>query len=191
MRAPQITRLNTSRPSSSVPIRCSRLGGWSNWLAFIPSGSCGERYGAKMATTITTARMIAPATVSSLWARRRQVSPRRTRRTVGAATVPEAARACAWASAIVDPRIEVGVQDVHDQVHQDERGRHEQHPGLYDRIIAITDRVKDERPDTRQGEDPLDDDRAAEQIPDLHAGHCDDRDQGVSKRMLVDDRPLN
>ena len=84
--------------------------------------------------------------------------------------------------------VEVGVQHVDDQVHQHEARRDEQHAGLDDRVVALHDPVQDQRPDARQREDLLDDDRAAEQVADLDAGDRDDGDQGVAQRVAVDDR---
>ena len=58
-----MTRLRTSRPSSSVPKRCALDGdcdGGKIWA----SGSCGAMYGAKIATITHPTAMTAPTTAS-------------------------------------------------------------------------------------------------------------------------------
>ena len=52
MRAPQTTREKMSRPSSSVPIQCSALGGSRRAPRFWPTGDSGAIHGAKAAVRI-------------------------------------------------------------------------------------------------------------------------------------------
>src|SRR5438309_9989600 len=60
--APQITRLSTSRPNSSVPIRCARLGGCRSTRKSCLIGLYGLTWPAKTAAAMTTSNTIVPAT---------------------------------------------------------------------------------------------------------------------------------
>src|SRR3546814_10283479 len=64
-RAPQIMREKTSRPISSVPMRCSRDGALRNADQLVADGSSIGSIGASSAITTTHATMAEPA--SALW----------------------------------------------------------------------------------------------------------------------------
>ena len=66
MRAPKTTRLQMSRPSSSVPIQFSALGGISRIDRFWPVAECVAIHGANSAMTISASTMTAPTTASGL-----------------------------------------------------------------------------------------------------------------------------
>src|SRR6187431_2763059 len=75
-------------------------------------------------------------------------------------------------SAHPDPRIEVRVRDVDDEVHEDEDEGHEEDPALEDGVVAVLDRACEPRPHPGDGEDRLREDRPREQEARLQA---DDR----------------
>src|SRR3989441_2702508 len=87
-----------------------------------------------------------------------------------------------------DPRVEVGVEQVHDQVDEHERGREEKDRRLHHRVVAVVDRLNRQAADARPGEDRLGDDRAAEQRAKLDPDDGHDRDRGVLERVLPNDR---
>ena len=55
--------------------------------------------------------------------------------------------------------------------------------GLHDREVALEDRVDHQLADARQGEDLLDDERAADEVGDVDAEHRDGRDDRVPQRV--------
>ena len=63
-RAPWISRLNTSRPIMSAPIRYTGPGAASDALALVLKGSSGATAEAKIAASTNTIMMIPPATPS-------------------------------------------------------------------------------------------------------------------------------
>ncbi len=64
MRRPYMTRLNTSRPNTSEPKGCARLGAPITPITSIASGSCGAMIGAATAISASTASIPAPARVN-------------------------------------------------------------------------------------------------------------------------------
>src|SRR4051812_12683393 len=56
---------------------------------------------------------------------------------------------------VLDARIELHEQDVQRQVNQGENRGDEQHRGAQDWIVALPDRLDDQEPDARPGEDGL------------------------------------
>src|SRR5262249_23564738 len=69
---------------------------------------------------------------------------------------------------IADPGVEVEVDEVHGEVHEDEAGGHEQDDPLDHAVVSLLDRGQRESADPRPAEDLLDDDAAAEERADLH-----------------------
>src|SRR5688500_2523305 len=126
-----MTRDSWSRPSSSVPNQCSIDG-----LAVVSVrswnlGSCGAISGAKIARTNTIATIRSPTTASLLRKKRRRMSPNwvwpRIPYAAAATSSPAgAASSMTWALSLTwslqpDAGVEVGVGQVDDQVHDDER----------------------------------------------------------------------
>src|ERR1044072_2235257 len=72
-------------------------------------------------------------------------------------------------TAMADPRIEHGVEQVDDEVHQYEARGHEQHDALQDDEVAGVDGADQEPADARQGEDGLYDQGTADQAADVDA----------------------
>src|SRR6266536_1448155 len=134
-------RLSTSRPKRSVPSGCwdvprsIQTGGMSFALMSPSVGLCGARIGAKTAHS-TSASRTAPAN--------------RGRGGLRAGTA--------------DPRIQVAVEHVDEEVAAEiERAQHE-HARLHDRIVARGDRLEDQPPEPRPREHGLGDDGAAEEL---------------------------
>src|SRR5215470_2966199 len=124
--APWRTRLNTSRPNSSVPRKFVVLGGLRRWAGFSRRGSCVEMTPASSAARMTTARIAAPTAMFRFRAAyRRQVGR------AGGAAVRTAAP-----SAIADPRVDEDVEHVDREIDQYVRGCGDQDHALHDRIVA-------------------------------------------------------
>src|SRR5207249_4193115 len=161
IRLPQMIRLSTSRPKRSVPSVCSRSPrsihtGGMDFCVMSPSvGLWGARYGANTAVKTSAAR-----------------------------TMPGNHGSESLGTGTPDPRIEVAVQHVHEEVaRQVERAQHE-HAGLHDRIVARGDRLEDQSSEARPGEHGLGDDGAAEELHEQHDGEGDDRQQRVLQSVL-------
>ena len=64
---PQMTRLSTSRPISSVPNQCSAEGGLRSAPQLVAMGSCGAIQAANTASTMKASTMHAPTIALRLW----------------------------------------------------------------------------------------------------------------------------
>src|SRR5438105_896277 len=139
-----MTRLRTSRPNSSVPIRCARLGGCRSTRKSCLVGLYGLIWPAKNAEAITRIKTSAPATPVRERRKRRRAAPQGVveRRTDAAL----AARP-GWAgrlsgsdetatSGVANARIERGVQHVYQQIDRDDENSDDQHRPLNDRVVA-------------------------------------------------------
>src|ERR671932_281833 len=126
--APQITRLSTSRPNSSVPIGWARLGGCRSTRKSCLIGLYGLTWPAKSAAPMTTSNTTAPAT---------PVFERRKRRRAAVHGVIDGRRPAVdgprsgWAgrlsgsdetatSGVADARVQRRVQHVDNQVNRDD-----------------------------------------------------------------------
>jgi hypothetical protein len=79
------------------------------------------------------------------------------------------------------------VDDVGEQVDQDdEEGEHERRP-LDDRVVACRHRVHEEPADARNGEDVLDQNRAADQEREIDAEDDDERNDRVAEDVPAQD----
>src|SRR6266545_203855 len=86
----------------------------------------------------------------------------------------------AWGpSSKPNPRVEVGVEHVYDQIGAHEGGREGDDCRLHHRVVAVVDGVDRQAADARPGEDRLGDDRASEQRAQLDPDDGHDRDRGV------------
>src|SRR5438876_11849593 len=72
--------------------------------------------------------------------------------------------------AMADPGVEDGVEQIDDEVHDDEAGGDQQHHPLQDDEIARGNRADQEPADSRQREDCLDNESAADQPADIDSG---------------------
>src|SRR5919197_751208 len=156
-RAPKISRESTSRPTWSVPSRCSLLppcchaGGRKRSPSNPTCGSCGAMKSAKIASTASAVRMMMGnhGRFSRLNDARRQ------------ATVSVAARL----AFIADPWIDHGVQKVHREIDDHDHDAAENHRRLDHRKIAEGDALVEQPTDAGPGEHGLDHDG------DIHHEH--------------------
>src|SRR5437867_2490811 len=167
IRLPQMIRLSTSRPKRSVPSGCSRSPrsihtGGIDFCVMSPSvGLWGARYGANTAVKTSAAR-----------------------------TIPGNHGSESLGTGTPDPRVEVGVQHVHEEVaRQVERAQHE-HAGLHDRIVARGDRLEDQSSEARPGEHGLGHDGAAEKLHDQHEPEPERR-HGLPEHREHSRRPVH
>src|SRR5690554_2728954 len=165
-RAPYTTRLKTERPNSSVPNQCSAEGGCRRARRFCLAGGASAMTGARTATSTSASTSTRPNTAMRF---------RKKRRTAGERRKPVRTSGTARASAIADPRVEQGIGEVHQQVHDDEDHGDEQHGALHQRGVLRADGVHYQPPDAGPGEDRLRENGAAQQAAELQA---DDRDYG-------------
>ena len=191
MRAPKSTRLKTSRPSSSVPSGYVALGAdelvsrelliggvWGqHWCK--DGGQHQEQHDQPACyhhLVLQRAWQAAPACPTGGSQRIYRERRGRERLTHGLAH-PE-------------PWIEVGVQDVDDQVDQHENEGHQQHHRLQNRVVALIHRqqartsrcLADRRPPQSEG--------AAKDVAHLHAGDRDHRDERILEHVRArDGRP--
>src|SRR3954453_17975761 len=161
IRAPWISRASSSRPSPSVPSQCDILGAARRSSMSMSKGPCDSRTPAKIDT-------IATVTIQPT-ASQNKTPARRLRRT-GLATVSISNSSVALA----DPRIEHGIEQVDDEIHDHEACGHEQHHALQDDEIPVIERAHQQAADSRQSEDGFDDQRAADQPTDIDAGDGDE-----------------
>src|SRR5574340_711899 len=102
-------------------------------------------YGASTAPTTKMAMQTSPTRAGPFRRRRCQASPQRPRLARGAArTTIVGSRAVI--SGVPDPRIEEGVADVDDQVHEEEDRGEDQDRRLDDHVVVVLDGGHDPRP---------------------------------------------
>src|SRR5262245_60794301 len=123
-----MTRLSTSRPKRSVPSGCSQVprsvhaGAISFCVMSAAIRSRGARTGARTAVSASAVR-----------------------------TEPANQGNC-LRGAMADPRVEITVEKVHEQVADQVEGAEYQHAGLHDGIVTRRDALEDQAPETRPGE---------------------------------------
>src|SRR5215212_9310157 len=172
--APNSRRLRMSRPSSSVPSQYILDGPWSWLIKLWRVGLYGAMNGPITASTMKISVMTRPKTAVRLCrSRRHQSGPAR--------------RAAVSGSAVLDARVKVDIQQVHEQVRDDEDRGQDQDAGLDDLEVTEVDRFHDQATHTRPGEHGLRDDRAAEHPAELQADDRDRRDGGVLEGMPQND----
>ena len=76
------------------------------------------------------------------------------------------ASALAWRTRVVEHTVE----ELDEEVHRDEEDDHDEEGGLHGEVLAGEHATDDEAAEPRDGEDPLDDDRAADEGADVQAG---------------------
>src|SRR2546428_9048656 len=111
MRDPYRVRVNRSRPKTSVPKRWCRLGGCSRSSGCIVRGSYPVSSGAPTAARIRTSRIIPPSTAPRERASRVRTSRHGERRGTEWGAGP--------ASLETGAGSEVGIADIHQQIHHD------------------------------------------------------------------------
>src|SRR6267142_4892053 len=151
-----MTRLSTSRPKRSVPSGCApsppsiQIGGISFWVMSPSVGLCGARDDEKLAASTSRTRTD-PANH-------------------GSSRLPPG---------MADPRIEIAVEKVHQEITGEVEAAQHEHAGLHDRVVARGDRLEDEPAETRPGEDGLGGRRAAQELHEEHDRKGHDRQQRV------------
>src|SRR4249920_1024694 len=66
-------------------------------------------------------------------------------------------------SLVMNPRIEIGVKQIDQQVHENKSERYQQHQGLGHGVIAVGDRLDEQHADAVQVKHLLGDDQSADQ----------------------------
>src|SRR5262245_12743929 len=171
-------RARMSRPRWSVPSTCVRPwgscqpGSRSRWPMSCARGSNGEITGARTAVSTTTATTAIPNSAVRRRIRRRSSTiPSRSFKGRGgarAATDSDATEGeVTGTSSDSDPRIEIRVDDVHQEIDDDEGAREDEYRGLHDGVVAVEDGLHGQAADARPGKDRLGDHRAPEQRAEL------------------------
>src|SRR5437870_10985101 len=140
-RAPQTTRLNTSRPNSSVPMRCAGLGASRSMRKSWWIGSYGLTCPAKIARRMKSTRRPAPNSPVPERRKRRRAAAHcdgavRPRPSTGDRIAVALAPAT---SAVPDARIEHRVHEIDDEADERDEERDDDDRPLHDRVIARRD----------------------------------------------------
>src|SRR5215813_10805234 len=178
IRAPYRTRESTSRPSSSVPSQCSALGPCSRSTTRPRRGSYGASRGASTASSTKRPTITPPLMAARLFTIRRRASLQKP---------GERLRVTRTSSAVADAGVEVGIGDVGEEIDEHEGRGDDQERTLHDGIVAREDAFDDQAADSRQREDRLGEDGAAEVVAEFEAEDGEDRDHGVAEGVAVDD----
>src|SRR3954468_13762167 len=151
MRAPWISRETSSRPSPSVPSQCAA----ENAARRV---SMSMVVGSGIGSTVAKSARAKTRTIQTVAAQ--NSTPRRLPFFAGAETASSARSSSSVA--MTDPRVEHGIEQVDDEVHDDEACCYQQHHALQDDEIAGKDRADQEPADAGKRKDCLDDQRAAD-----------------------------
>src|ERR1035437_489208 len=186
IRAPYRTRLNSSRPSRSVPMRWARSGPCLLRARFPTAGSYGAMIGASTAPSTKMAMKTSPRIAGPFRNNRWNASRHSPLLARGAArttadVVPEAI------SGIPDPRIEEGIAAVLDPVHHGVNRWEDEGQRLNHDVVVVLDRGHHPRADAGPVEDGLGQDRAATERAHLQSDDGDHRQPGVAHDMAVVD----
>ena len=142
IRLPAITRLNTSRPRLSVPMRWVSDGAWNLSGTMILNGSKGVIHGLKSPQKTTISTRTSPISPIGSPLRRRQRSERRAGVSAGGES-----------ESCTDTGIEPGHEKIGDRHGQSEEGDGGQNASLNDREIPHVGRIDDQLADARPCED--------------------------------------
>src|SRR5439155_10856917 len=194
-RAPKISRDRTSRPSWSVPSRnwvlppFTQNGGLNRAVRLPISGLCGASWLAKTATKAIPTRITSGIIGTSPSRAARRTEKR------GASGVCDGSGMTSagmlMASALQpDARIDHGVQDVDEQVHDHDHEAAQDHDALDDWEVAEGDALVQEPPDARPGEHRLHHHGDIDHDDEVDAGQREHRDQRVFESVLGDHQGL-
>src|SRR5438552_7211437 len=167
-----------SRPSESVPSQCAAEGGIRREPRSCRSGSYGAITGAKSAQNANTAISASATTFSGLarmGARAASLRPR-----TGSAIV----------LAMLRPRVEPEVGDVHNEVGERVHDRSQQRHTKDRRKIQRDGRRGRITPKARPAEDGLSQHRARKKAAEGQTEDGHSRDEGVTKSVAQDNEPL-
>src|SRR5216683_5392038 len=170
-----MTRESVSRPTWSVPKNACASGGLFIRRKFVLSGSAGAIHGAAIAIATMSAPTRPPAAERGLRQTKRANSPAMDR----------------WpGSGITDARVEPGVAQIDQEVHQHEDDRVEQDEVLDHDDVALDERNDEGATQARDSEGLLDCNRAPEHEAEEYTGDRDDRQERVGQGVAQDDTPL-
>src|SRR2546422_362263 len=88
---------------------------------------------------------------------------------------------------MADPRVQIAIQQVHEEIPGEVEGTQHQDPGLHDRIVARGDAFEEQSSQARPGEYGLGNHRASQELHEEHDGEGDDRQQRVLQAVLPQD----
>src|SRR6266568_8722007 len=187
--APRRSWAKPSWPRSPVPSGCCRDGASDS--AFV-SGTpylyfqsrCPSRDTSRISTNTTmliTASLCAKnrRTMSWVWVRALTVNSRSGPAPIaaGRSGVTRRSSAVVTMSRPPDPRVEVGVQDVRDQVEHDDRDGRDHQPGEHHVDVPVVRGGDQQLAHAVPAEDRLGDHRTADDQPDVDRNDGDERDQ--------------
>src|SRR4030095_16986286 len=174
-----MTRESVSRPTWSVPNQNCASGASFMWRKLVLSGSWGAIHGAVMAITMMSRPTIPPAAHTVL-RRANPASSWRIERSVDAIT----------GSGIADARIEPGVAQIDEEVHEDEDHRVEEHEILHHDDVPLDQGGDEGAAEAGDAERLLHRHRAAQHEAQEHTGDGDDGQERVGQGVAQDHRPL-
>src|SRR5262249_9137492 len=177
MRLPWRTRLQMSRPNSSVPRMWVALGGLSREAGESRVGLYDESTPASSAAATKTRRMSAPAITLRLPRSRRSQRGR----VEGAAAGAAGTRTSTVASVIPDARVDERVEEIHAEVDEHVGGGGNEDHALHHGIVTPENGRDDEPPQAGDVEDDLGDDGAADQHGGGDADHGDHGHERVAE----------
>src|SRR5690554_3433443 len=90
------------------------------------------------------------------------------------------------ASAVLHTRIDPGIRQVHNKIHEDKYGRYDQDDALDQRVITLVDGADGKATQAGNGEHLLDHHHAGEHVTKLHPDDRHHRDEGVAQGMPVE-----
>src|SRR5229473_899478 len=194
-RAPKIRRDSTSRPSWSVPSRYSVLppftqnGGLNRAVRLPISGLCGASWLAKTATRAMLTRITKGMIGTSPSRAARRAEKRGAPGVCDGSGMTSAGML--MASALQpDARIDHGVQDVDEQVHDDDHEAAQDHDALDDWEVAEGDALVQQPPDARPGEHRLYHHGDIDHDDEVDARQRQHRNEGVLEGVLGDHQGL-
>src|SRR6218665_267195 len=194
-RAPMISRVSMSRPSSSLPSGKPAVPiGLSRWSIDDWYGSAGASHGPNSASSNSSnTTLAAPTATGPRRGRRRSRTVAQGPRWRGAgkagaapAVAGRVGMVCmmgmAWrraASGTRDARVEQRLQHIDQQIEHDEEQRQHQDRSLQQRQVALEDGAVEQQAGAWPREHRLDQDRAAQQVTQLQAEHRQRRGRRV------------
>src|SRR5262245_27844409 len=165
-REPHGSRVKMSRPKLSVPNRCVDDGGSRLLARSVLTGSKGVKTGAARAAATTSPTMSRP-----IHAERGRASRR------GASRPAEATGTAPAMSVVADTRVEEGVGEVGQQVHQDHEDREHEGQSLHHRIVTTECGLDEQKPRPGDGVHRFRYDGSTHQEPEIDPQDGDGRDE--------------
>src|SRR6266851_618392 len=194
-RAPKISRDSTSRPSWSVPSRywvlppVAQSGGLKRAVRLPISGLCGASWLANTATRAMPTR-ITKGIIGTSPSRSARMAVKRGARGARDGSTMTSAGVLMASALQPDARIDHGIQDVDEQVHDHDHEAAQDHDALDDREVAEGDALVEEPPDARPGEHRLHHHGDIDHDDEVDAGQREHRNEGVLEGVLGDHQGL-